>query len=219
MSVLVPVAALVALLVACGRADSPGVTASAARTPGVTPSASPLPSASPSAAAAALVRCETFPQQTYVNSEYGFSASCPSGFWWETFGNPAPDWLFTSRTVEDKYKNGYPAGQIEFGVRTFDSDTLRDWLGSHTGDPMAADGYHILNSVSNVRDISVGESPAIAFDYVMQGPESPNDFHAVALVLKSRYTLLIDWWAYANSGYATAISNVAKSVVASITVV
>ncbi len=55
---------------------------------------------------------------------------------------------------------------------------------------MAADGYHIWNSVSNVRDISIAGSAAIAFDYVMTGPESPNDFHAVALVLQSKFVFV-----------------------------
>ncbi len=164
------------------------------------------------------MRCESFPNQTYANSQYGFTVACPSGFWWETFSGAAPGWLFGSRAVEDKYRNGYPAGQIEFGIRTLDSDTLGNWIDSHTGDPMAADGYHIWNSVSNVRDTTVGGSPAIAFDYVMKGPKSPENFHAVALVLKSKYVFLIDWWAYANSGYASAIADIAKSVVASVAI-
>jgi hypothetical protein len=123
-----------------------------------------------------------------------------------------------SRAVEDRYKNGYPAGQIEFGVRTLDADTLRHWIDSHTGDPMAADGYHIWNSVSNVRDVSIAGPAAIAFDYVMTGPESPNDFHAVALILQSKFVFVIDWWAYAASGYGPTIGKVADVVVASLTV-
>jgi hypothetical protein len=176
-----------------------------------------LPSAVQSPAAG-LVRCESLPKQTYVNSQYGFTVSCPSGFWWETFNNLPAGWLFGSRAVEDKYKNSYPAGQVEFRVRGFDSDTLRHWIDAHTGDPMATPDHNLWNSVSNLRDITVGGSSAIAFDYVMMGPESPVNFHAVALVLQSKYVFLIDWWAYANSGYASAIGNIADSVVASVTI-
>jgi hypothetical protein len=83
---------------------------------------------------------------------------------------------------------------------------------------MSTDGIHIWDSVSNVREISVGGSTGLAFDYVMTGPESPDNFHAVALVLQSKFVLVIDWWAYVASGYGSAIGKVADALVASLTV-
>ena len=83
---------------------------------------------------------------------------------------------------------------------------------------MAAPDHDFWNSVSNLRDNAVGGLPAIAFDYVMKGPESPENFHAVALILQSKYVFVMDWWAYANSGYGPAIDKVANSVVASIAI-
>jgi hypothetical protein len=68
---------------------------------------------------------------------------------------------------------GYPAGQIELGVRNFASDTLRHWIDQRVGPPLSTDGIHIWDSVADIREISVGGSTSLAFDYVMTGPESP----------------------------------------------
>lgn len=214
MSKVAATVAVVAVLVACETPPAAGANHFSRAT--ATPSATGQPAASPSPQAVGLVKCERFPNQTYSNALFGFSVECPSGFWWETFANSQPGRLWQARTVEDKYKDSYPAGQIEFAVNPFDFATLRPWIDSHTGDPLTAPGHDFWNSVSNVSDITVGGAPAVAFDYVMKGPESPNNFHAVALILQSRYVFVMDWWAYADSGYEPAISNVAKSVIASI---
>jgi len=114
--------------------------------------------------------------------------------------------------------SGYPAGQIEIGVRNLDSDTLRHWIDQRVGLPYSSDGSHIWDSVTNVREVSLAGSTGLAFDFVMAGSESPYNFHAVALVLQSKFVLVIDWWAYANSGYGPAVGKVADSIVASLTV-
>jgi hypothetical protein len=198
--------------VASTSASPSGGVASSSRT------ASPSPSPGPTSPGTGLARCETFAHQTYVNPDYGFSTSCPSGFSWQTFAGQSGSWPFASRIVDDKYLNGYPPGQIEFEVRQLDSDTLRHWIAGHTGDPMAAPDQYFWNSTSNVSDVTIGGVPGIAYDFVMKGPESPVNFHAAALILKSKYVLLIDWWAYSTSGDESTIDSVAASVVASITI-
>jgi hypothetical protein len=164
-----------------------------------------------------LVKCEDLPKQVYSNKEYRFAIACPSGFWWETFRNQPPEWLFGSRVVEDRYKDRYPAGQVEMHVFPYDSDTLRHWIDTRIGTPFSGDSRHHWDSVSNVQESSVAGSTGIAFDYVFAGPESPTNFHAVAFVLQSKYVFVIDWWAYAASGYDAPIAKVANSMVTSLT--
>ena len=211
---------------ACGRPTSSAgtlVTPTAGSPSPASPAspdgtASAEPSSSPTSPNETLVKCAELKDQGYTSAEYGFGVQCPAGFWWGTFHNAPPGWLSLYRTVDDRYLNGYPAGQIELGVRNFDSDTLRHWIDKRVGPPMSTDGIHIWDSVSNVREISVGGSTGLAFDYVMTGPESPDNFHAVALVLQSKFVLVIDWWAYVASGYGSAIGKVADALVASLTV-
>jgi hypothetical protein len=128
-------------------------------------------------------------------------------------------WPFHGRIVEDKYRTGYPPGQIEIAIRALDSDSLRHWIERHTGDPMAHPEANYWNSVSNVRDLTVAGEPAVRFDYVMRGPEAPDDVHAVALIVNGKYVLLIDWWAYTQTGYLDRIAKVADSTVASVKLV
>jgi hypothetical protein len=224
--VIAVVIAAGALEGACGRATSPAgtlVTPTAGSPSPASPAspartASPAPSSSPTSFNETLVKCEDLKNQRYTSKEYGFSVQCPTGFWWGTFHNAPPGWLSLFRTVDDRYVNGYPEGQIEMGVRNFDSDTLRHWIDQRIGPPFSTDGIHIWDSVSNVREISAGGSTGLAFDYVMTGPESPNNFHAVAVVLQSKFVLVIDWWAYEQSGYGPTIAKEADALVASLTV-
>jgi hypothetical protein len=181
-------------------------------------SASPEPTGSPTSPNEDLVKCEDLKDQRYTSTAYGFSVQCPSGFWWGTFRNAPPGWLSLYRTVDDRYVNGYPAGQIEIGVRNLDSDSLRHWVDQRVGPPYSSDGSHIWDSVTNVREISLAGSTGLAFDFVMAGSESPYNFHDVALVLQSKFVLVIDWWAYAASRYGPAIGKVADAFVASVTV-
>src|ERR1700694_426239 len=115
------------------------------------PSAPPSPSAMSSTASgsrtqppspastARLTRCEDLPDQTFVSDNFHFAISCPKGFWWETFANLPPGFLFGARTVDESYLGRYPAGQIELHVRLFDSDTLRHWIDTHTGPASSGD--------------------------------------------------------------------------------
>lgn len=192
---------------------SPAWPASPART------ASPQPGSSPTSPNETLVKCIDLKDQRYTSTEYGFTVQCPAGFWWGTFHGVPAGWLSAYRTVDDRYVNGYPPGQIELGVRNFDSDTLRHWIDQRVGPPLSTDGSHIWDSVSNVREISVAGSAGFAFDCIMTGPESPDNFRAVALVLQSKFVLVIDWWAYASTGYGPAIGKVADALVSSLTVV
>lgn len=173
--------------------------------------------ASPSSAptSPASVTCQALPNHTYSSPTLGFSVRCPIGFSWQTFANP--NFLFSSRIFNEQSASGYPKGQIDVEVLRLDAAGLRAWVEAHTGDPMADPARDFWNSTSNVRNITIDRSPGIAFDYVMRGPDSPNDFHAVAFVLRGNDVLKIDWWAYGSSGYSQTIDRAAAAVVGSIT--
>lgn len=182
--------------------------------PATSPSPSqPSPSPSP-ASGVALVKCEDLPEQTYTSETFRFTIGCPTNFSWQTFGT-IPGRLFHARSVDDKYLNGYPAGQVEISVAANSGNSLKDWVASHIGRPGSGDANHFWDSTSSTADIQIAGRPAIEFDYVLVGPESPVNFHAAAFVLPEGSVLLIDWWSY-SSDYAQAIASVAQQMIASV---
>jgi len=162
----------------------------------------------------ALVRCEDLPQQTYTSDDFRFSIGCPTNFSWQTYG-PIPGRLFYARAVDDKYLSGYPAGQVEISVVVNSGNSLGDWVASHIGQPGSGDPAHFWDSTSNLADIQIASRPAIGFDYVLMGPESPVNFHAAAFLLPEGSVLLIDWWAN-STDYAPGIASVAQQMIASV---
>ena len=164
--------------------------------------------------AAALVKCEDLPQQTYSNDTFRFSVGCPSNFSWQTYV-PTPGRLFHSRTVDDKYLSGYPAGEVEISTLANSGNSLRDWIASHVGQPYSGDTNHLWDSTSNLADIQISGRPAIGFDYVYVGPESPSVWHAAAFLLPQGSIFLLVWWTYSGD-YAATIASVAQQMIASI---
>jgi hypothetical protein len=154
------------------------------------------------------------PDQTYTSDTFRFTIGCPANFSWQTYG-PTPGRLLAARTVDDKYLNGYPAGQVEISVVVNTGNSLRDWVASHIGQQGSSDASHFWDSTSNLADIQVAGRPAIGFDYVLVGPESPVNFHAAAFLLPEGSVFLIDWWAY-SSDYGPAIATVAQQMIASV---
>jgi len=216
---LLAIAVVMALGPGCGAAPSLGQGGSTA-TP-ATPSATTTPSSSPLASASpppvnALVKCEDLPKQTVTSATFGFSISCPTNFTWET-QNPPPGRLVLARTVDDKYLNGYPPGQVEISVAMNSGNNLRDWIASHVGPAYSEAATHFWDSTSNLTDSQIAGQPAVDFDYVFQGPEAPPIFHAAAFVLPKGSVFVIDWWA-SSSDYGPAIAAVAQSMIASIQV-
>lgn len=214
------IAAVLTLAAACGAGDSrsspalPG-SPSAGASATAAASAFPAPSqASPSPTVAALVKCEDLPDQTYTSDDFRFTIGCPTNFTWQTY-EPANGRLFAARAVNDKYLSGYPAGQVEISIAANSGNSLRDWVASHIGKPYSGDANHFWDSTSNLADIQIAGRPALGFDYVLVGPESPTNFHAVAFVLPAGPVLLVDWWA-SSSDYGPAIASVAQQMIASI---
>ena len=161
-----------------------------------------------------LVRCEDLPEQTFTSDDFRFSIGCPSNFSWQTFGQGIGR-LFNARSVDDKYLNGYPAGEVDIAVVANSGNSLRDWVASHTGQPSPSDMNHFWDSTSNLTDIQIAGRPAIGFDYVVVAPDSPVNFHAAGFVLPEGSVLLIDWWAF-SSDYGPVIASVAQQMIASI---
>jgi len=215
--------AFVLVLVSACSADGGQANATLPVSPSASASAGvPTPSASPSQSPAsttpasgnALVKCEDLPQQTYTSDTFRFSIGCPANFSWQTYG-PIPGRLFHARSVDDKYLSGYPAGQLEISVVANSGNSLRDWVASHVGPQGSGDANHFWDSTANLADIQVAGRPAVGFDYVLVGPESPVNFHAAAFVLPEGSVLLIDWWAY-SSDYGPTIASVAQQMIGSI---
>jgi hypothetical protein len=178
------------------------------------PPPSQLPVSPSPASGNALVKCEDMPDQTYTSDTFRFSIGCPANFSWQTF-DPIPGRLFDARTVDDKYLNGHPAGQVEISVVGNSGNSLEDWVASHIGRPNSGDTNHFWDSTSNLADIQIAGRPAIGFDYVLVGPESPVNFHAAAFVLPEGSVLLIDWWAL-SSDYGPTIASVAQQMIGSV---
>jgi hypothetical protein len=192
---------------------SPSASASASAVP--TTSASPSQQqASPSPPAATLVRCEDLQDQTFTSDTFRFSIGCPANFSWQTFA-PSPGRLFDARSVDDRYLNGYPAGEVDISVVANGGNSLRDWVASHIGQQGSSDAGHFWDSTSNLADIQIAGRPALGFDYVLVGPEGPPTFQAAAFLLPEGSVLLMDWWAY-SSDYRPAIAAVAQQMLASI---
>lgn len=190
---------------------SPSSSASVSAAPATSPS---QPQVSPSPPAATLVRCEDLPDRTFTSDIFRFTVGCPANFSWQTFG-AGPGRLFDARAVDDRYLNGYPAGEVDVSTVVNTGNSLRDWVASHIGQVSSADASHFWDSTSNLADIQIAGRPAIGFDFVLAGPDSPVNFHAAAFVLPEGSVLLIDWWAF-SSDYGPVIASVAQQMLASI---
>jgi hypothetical protein len=200
-----------------GNASStPTPLASASLGPPLTTSLPPTPATAPPVAGNALTKCENLAQQTYISETYRFSIDCPSNFSWQTYAG-APGRLFHARAVDDKYLNGYPAGEVEVSVAANAGNSLNDWVASHIGKPSTADDGHFWDSTSTPASTQISGRPAIGFDFVLVGPESPTNFHAAAFLLPEGSVFFIVWWAYSND-YAPVIAGVAQQMIASIQV-
>ena len=204
---------------ACGAGAGQSIaTQSGSPSSSASPAASAYPSqssVSPSPATAdVLVRCEDLPDQTYTSDAFRFGIGCPSNFSWQTYGQVAGR-LFHARAVDDKFLNGRPAGEVDVAVAANSGNSLREWVASHVGQPYSSDATHFWDSTSNLTDIQIAGRPAIGFDFVLVGPDSPVNFHAAAFVLPEGSVLLIDWWA-SSSDYGPTIGSVAQQMIASV---
>lgn len=214
---------LVTLASACGgtpsqsnASSSPTPLASAALGPPLTTSQPPTPASASPDAGSALIKCENLAQQTYTNDTYRFSIDCPSSFSWQTYAG-SPGRLFHARAVADKYLSGYPAGEVEISIAANAGNSLNDWVAAHIGKPSTADDNHFWDSTSNLASTQINGRPAIGFDFVLVGPESPTNFHAAAFLLPEGSVFFIVWWAL-SSDYAPVIAGVAQQMIASIQV-
>jgi hypothetical protein len=198
---------------ACGSATSEG-----GLSPSPTRAGSPVasPSRSTTPGTDMLVRCEDFLQQTYTDSRFGFSISCPSNFSWETYSNPYAA-LFLARVIGDRYLVGDTPGGISISIYHNDVGALRDWIAAHTGTPNGGDPRHFWGSTSNLSDIRVAGRPAVSFDTTSLGPGPPPTGHAVAFVLPDGNVFAIYWSAYAGD-YAATLEAVAQHMTATIQV-
>ena len=157
------------------------------------------------------MRCEDLPDQTYTSDTFRFTVACPSNFTWFTLRSPGR--LFSARVVDDRYLTGYPAGEVDIATVANSGNTLTDWVAAHIGRPYTADANHFWDSTSNLTSIQIDGRPAIAFDYVLVGPDGPPAFHAAAFLLPEGSVFLIAWWAFSGD-YATVIAGVAQQMLA-----
>jgi hypothetical protein len=207
---LLAIASTLALGAACGGNPSAAQSPASSATPKVaSPTPTRLPQTTPSPDA--LVKCGDFPQSTYSSDAFGFSVSCPNGFLWETFSNPAGA-LFTSRVAEDQAR-----GVIGIEIYVNDSGSVRDWIAAHSGAANGGEPRHIWGSTSNLTDTTVSGRPAVGFDSTALGPGAPPTSHAVAFLLPDGNVFVLGWGAYA-SDYAATLTAAGQQMVASIKV-
>jgi hypothetical protein len=158
-----------------------------------------------------LAKCGDFPQATYSNDAFGFSVSCPNGFKWETFSNPAGA-LFEARVAEDQAR-----GVIGIEIYSNDSGSVRDWIAAHSGAPTGGEPRHLWGSTSNLTDTTVSQRPAVGFDSTAIGPGAPPTSHAIAFLLPDGNVFVLGWGAYA-SDYAATLTAAGQQMVASVKV-
>jgi hypothetical protein len=106
---------------------------------------------------------------------------------------------------------------VDVSVAPNVGNSLTDWVTSHIGKPSTADANHFWDSTSNHTSFQIDGRPAIGFDFVLVGPESPTNFHAAAFLLPQGSVFFIVWWSY-GADYAPVIAGVAQQMIASLQV-
>lgn len=177
---------------ACGEPTRP--TQSLPTTPTLTVSPSPSPSLSRSPSPTAW--------QTYSNSDFGFTIQYPPNFLTEDFNKFAEKGhLFDVRFFDNKFKAGYPAGQVEIGVWDKDAGSPEEWLAKHSGSGAGEDPQIYYGMVSNQKSTTVSGRPAISWDQEDAGAIPV--IHHLALFSASR-VIEVRWFAD-NPSYAPTI--------------
>lgn len=181
---------------ACGEPTRPTQSLPTTPTLSVSPSLSPSPS--PTA------------WQTYSNSDFGFTIQYPPDFLTEEFNRFAEEGhLFDVRFFDNKFKGGYPAGQVEIGVWDRDADSLDEWLAKHSGSGAGEDPQIYYGMVSNQKSTTVNGRPAISWDQEDAGEISA--IHHIALFSASR-VIELRWFAD-NPSYAPTIEPIFNRIV------
>jgi hypothetical protein len=134
--------------------------------------------------------------QTYMDAQFGFSIAYPNGSTLQDEGS-SPGSLQSYRAFDAKFTdaNGYPRGQVEFGIYTKDASTLVDWVTRHTGPPAGptASPLPYWDATSNLHSTTASGRDAIYFEWATAS--GPTTIHVIAFFWKSSYVFRLDWWA------------------------
>ena len=217
---------LISATAACGSPSAVGLTPTASGARSGSPSVSAEPpspiaaqSQTPSSAPSPSSACAGLPAGKYAIPTYKVAFDCPAGFDHETFTHP-PDatFLYAGRVWDPDHVggSGYPEGQVEIAVSVFDASDLHQWLAKHVGAPQSTSPGHYWDSTSHLQDVVVAGRPAVNFDYVFSGPETPPMTHATAIDIGDGHVLWLDAWSYTNT-YRPTIYGVLASMIQSVT--
>jgi hypothetical protein len=153
--------------------------------------------------------------QTYTDPTYGFSISYPPNF---VLHNPntgplPPGWLLERRIVDGQFVNGYPPGDIDFGVYSFDDSALDSWVRKHTGPCGSPNSSEFFwDSVANLSPVTVAGRTGETFDWDQRSCGANIVLHETVLLLNNdKYVFRLDWWA-SSTDYATSIQPTAQHV-------
>jgi hypothetical protein len=115
-----------------------------------------------------------------------------------------PGWLLEMRAVESRFLGTIPPGQVEFGVRANDADTLTAWIKKHTGpcgSPNSKEYY--WDNISNVTPVKAAGRDALSFDWDQQACGTPYTLHLTAFLLRPSYVFLFSWYSQDVADAAT----------------
>jgi hypothetical protein len=185
---LLRVGVLVALaLAACGRVAEGAAATTAQASASTTVSASQVAS----------------PWPIYNDPTYHFAVTYPSGFSFQTeHGVSGSGLVMAYRTVETKYLNAYPPGEISIGIYSKDATTLSGWVTKHSGPQTPSDPNRYWTSATNQTPVTVGGKSGLSFDW--PSINGTTTFHSTAFFLGTAYVLVSGWWS-ADSSYGATL--------------
>ncbi len=126
-----------------------------------------------------------------------------------------PGWLLEMRAVESRFLGRVPPGQVEFGIRANDADTLTAWVQKHTGpcgSPNIKEFY--WDNISTLTPLTAAGRDALAFDWDQQACGTPYTLHLIGFVLRPSNVFLFSWYSQ-DATYAATLKRIADQMLTS----
>jgi hypothetical protein len=187
-------------------AAQPTPTAAATIAPTPTPTPTPEPTAT----------AQSTDWLTYSDPDFGFSIDYPPDFIVESTlvtGTLPPGVLRHLRAVDKRFTEGYPPGQVAFGVFLKDASTPAQWVSKHSIDAVAPVSDSIFfYGVSSAVQTTVTGRQAVLLEW-NPGGEGASTSHSVVFFSTS-YVFEIHWYAQ-ESKYESTIHSVFDRMLAS----
>jgi hypothetical protein len=119
------------------------------------------------------------------------------------------------RAVERRFLGKEPPGQVAFGVRANDANTLNAWVQKHTGPCGSPDSAaYYWDKISNVTAVKAGGRDALSFDWDQQACGTPLTLHLTAFAMGPSYIFVFSWWS-SDAAYAGTVRGAGEQMLAS----